>query len=76
MEWEKRIKHQQQDLELFEDLVFSVESVALNVVESWSNCLSEANNRVSIPWTRMKFQNKVDRSTNSVLSGARGPDMV
>ena len=76
MEWEKRIKHQQQDLELFEDLVFSVENVALNVVESWSNCLSEANNRVPIQGTRAKFQNKVDQSTNSGPSGVRGPDMV
>jgi len=74
MEWEKRIKHQQQDLELFEDLVFSVESVALNVVESWSNCLSEANTRVTISGS--KFNNKVNKSTNSVPSGVRDPDMV
>ena len=43
MEWEKRSKHQQQDLELFEDLVLTIESIATNVVESWSNSLSERN---------------------------------
>ncbi len=47
MEWEKRIKHQQQDLELFEDLVMTIENVALNVVESWSNTLSENNTQIN-----------------------------
>ena len=47
MEWEKRIKHQQQDLELFEDLVMTIENVATNVVESWSNSLSENNTQIN-----------------------------
>ncbi len=47
MEWEKRTKHQQQDLELFEDLVMTIENVASNVVESWSNTLSENNTQIN-----------------------------
>ena len=54
-EWDKRTKHQQQDLKLFGDLVDTIESIGINAVESWSKSLSER--KYVIPGVESKQKN-------------------